>query len=307
MKTSTNGQTLRLNGPTMGTRFAVEAFAPAELDSAELLRALQAQVDRLDRQLSTWRADSELMRFNRAPLNQWQTLSEELFELLLAALRVEHLSAGAFDCAVGDWVRDWGFSGEPAQTPPPVRVKVSARQALSLDLEGRRVLKKYPVSLDLCGIAKGYAVDQLSRYLERQGINRYLVSLDGELRAGLAKPDGSDWCIALEEPREGVRAAHALLGIEQMAVASSGDYRQGYWQGSRRISHTIDPARGEPLDSVLCAVTVLCASATYADAWATALLVSGPERGRQLALEQGLAAIFLVRQANHWQELRVGI
>lgn len=293
-----------LNGPTMGSRFSAVFYAAPGLDSRTLQERLQATVDRIDAQMSTWNADSTLMRLNRAPLGQWFALPEELYQVLLAALHVGALSGGAFDIALGAQVNAWGFGPAPAGAFDAPRCP--AGSALSLDRQRRAVRKEAEVSLDLNAIAKGFGVDELARCLEREGIRDYLVGIDGELRGRGDKPDGS-WRVALERPEYGRREVFAILELADTAIATSGDYRHWREQGGQRYSHTLDPCSGAPLHNGIASVSVLTGSCMYADAWATALMVLGVERGVRLAREQGLAAIFLVRQGSSFDEITVGL
>ena len=307
MKTCTDCEPLvrySLSGPTMGSRFGAVFFAAAGLDTQPLQAELQAAVDRVDAQMSTWKPDSTLMRLNRAPLGQWFDLPDELYQVLLAGLHVGSLSHGAFDIALGAQVSAWGFG--PAQADPAGKAHCPAATALTLDRERRAVRKEAEVSLDLNGIAKGFGVDELARCLERHGLRRYLVGIDGELRARGEKPDGA-WRVALETPAHGRREVFASLELADAAIATSGDYRHWRERDGQRYSHTLDPRSGAPLHNGIASVTVLSGTCLYADAWATALMVLGVERGARLAREQGLGAVFLVREGEDIREITVGL
>lgn len=290
-----------LNGPTMGTRYSAVFFAEPHRPLVELHQPLQQSVDDVDAQMSTWKPGSELMQLNRAPVGTWIDVPEELATVLAAALEVGRVSGGAFDIGVGDLVSAWGFGpGKGAPDSGAIAVagagrRVPAHLAIELDLVGRRVRKHAPLSLDLSGIAKGYGVDQLARVLEIHGIQRYLVAIDGEVRAGAAKPEGSGWRVAVERPEFGRRAAAGVIEIADAALATSGDYRHAVEFRGSRYGHTIDPRRQAPLRNGPASVTVRAASAMQADAWATALMVLGPERGGELASTLDLEVLFAER------------
>ena len=178
---------------------------------------------------------------------------------------------------------------------------------MELDVARRAVRKRAAISLDLNGIAKGFAVDQLARCLEQQGIHAYLVGIDGEMRAAGRKADGSAWLVALEKPLKGRREVLGALELHDTAIATSGDYRHWRERDGTVHSHTMDPHSGAPLMSTLTSVSVICTSCMYADAWATALLVLGVERGSQLAKAQGLSAIFVLREGDELREITVGL
>jgi thiamine biosynthesis lipoprotein len=166
-------------------------------------------------------------------------------------------------------------------------------KTLQLDLPSRRARRLAPLRLDLSGIAKGFGVDELAREATRFGLGSWLVGIDGEMRAEGLKPDGRPWAVAHEKPDPGGRSVLGVLEISGAAAATSGAYRHLADVGGRRVSHTMDPRRGAPLENDLACVTVLAESCMKADAWATALMVAGAERGRELANRLGLAALLV--------------
>jgi thiamine biosynthesis lipoprotein len=165
-----------------------------------------------------------------------------------------------------------------------------------LDLEETHACKLAPLALDLNGIAKGYGVDRLAETLRAHGIVDGLVGIDGEMRAMGARPDGAAWTIAVEVPDTERRVPHSILTLEDAAVATSGDYRHWVEVQGQRLSHTMDPRRGAPLIAAPASVTVVARTCAEADAWATALMVLGPEAGAALADARGLDALFLLRE-----------
>ncbi|CDF84277.1 ApbE family protein [Pseudomonas knackmussii B13] len=302
-------QRYSLNGPTMGSRYSAVFHAAQGFDTVPLAQALYEAVDDVDWQMSSWRTDSDLMRFNALPPGEWMTLPANLVWVLQTAVQVGAESGGAFDIAVADLVQAWGFG--PGRKPADCfsrealerQARVSASAALEFDFDAGRVRKRQPVRLDLGGIAKGFGVDQLARALERHGIHDYLVSIDGELRAAGSKPDGSPWTVAIEKPEAGVREAFSVLELGEGALATSGDYRHFHDLEGHRVAHTMDPRRAVPLDNPLASVSVLAPSCMLADAWATALLVLGPEAGPALACERGMSALFLLRDGDAIRQL----
>ncbi|MCR8548906.1 FAD:protein FMN transferase [Salipiger sp. P9] len=299
-----------LNGATMGTRWTALVFAPETLDIAPVKAALQAAVDTVDRQMSTWRPDSDLMRLNAAPVGEWVALPAPLMQVLQLGLEIGAASGGAFEIGMGDAVTAWGFGPQEAD-PSRIRAalqaaRIPAHEALALDPAGGRARKTAPLALDLNGIAKGYGVDRLAGVLRSQGIERGLVGIDGEMRALGQRPDGQPWSIAVEAPDPERRAPQSILALEEAAVATSGDYRHRIAVGGRHLSHTMDPRRGAPLDGSPASVTVVARSCAAADAWATALMVLGAQEGAALAHRQGLDALFLLRGPSGLETVGVG-
>jgi thiamine biosynthesis lipoprotein len=302
-------QRYSLNGQTMGTRYSAVFYARPGLDQLAISRSLFAAVDQVDRQMSPWKPDSALNRLNAAPMQQWLPIPRQLMQVLHCALQVSRLSAGAFDIGVGDLVNAWGFGHERGQ-PDPARIdhlhnqpRQLAADVLQLDSVNSRVFKQAPVSLDLCGLAKGYGVDQLALCLDDWGIADYLVGIDGEMRAQGCKPDGQPWLVALEKPVRGVREVMGVMEISNAAIATSGDYRHWVELDGHSFSHSMDPARQAPLTDSLTAVSVIETSCMLADAWATALMVAGPQAGPALAQARGMDALFVLREGDGFREL----
>ncbi|WP_322994329.1 FAD:protein FMN transferase [Castellaniella sp.] len=300
-----------LNGATMGTRWSALLYRAEGFDSAPIRNALQIAVDEVDAQMSTWKPDSDLMRLNAALVGEWITVPERLMDVLRLSLDIGRTSGGAFDISVGDAVNAWGF-GPAAADQNLIREAFTAprrpaHEVLELDTKGRRVRKRAPVVLDLNGIAKGYGVDRLAETLRSFGIVSGLVGIDGEMRALGLRPDGQPWTIAVEEPDRERRAPHSILALQDAAVATSGDYRHWVVVGNRYLSHTMDPRRGAPLASSPASITVVARTCAEADAWATALMVLGPEAGLILARRLRLDALFLLREGKEVRSQSAGL
>ena len=308
-KMSTDVTRLALNGPTMGTRWTALFFAPPGFDRVLVQAALQAAADAVDAKMSTWKPDSDLMRLNASPLGEWQDIPADLARVLALGLAIGRASGGAFDIGMGDAVRAWGF-GPAGADPQAIRTAMQARRRPAhevLELDRNRVRKSEAITLDLNGIAKGHGVDGLTQVLRDHGIGDALVGIDGEMRAMGLRPDGAPWTIAVEAPDHNSRAPHSILTLHEAAVATSGDYRHWVTVQGRHLSHTIDPARGAPLLAPPASVTVIAPTCAMADAWATALMVLGADRGARLAQQTGLDALFLSRNdAGDVQCLGVG-
>ncbi|MBM5577126.1 FAD:protein FMN transferase [Burkholderia pseudomallei] len=179
-------------------------------------------------------------------------------------------------------------------------------ELLEVDVARGRARRLADVAFDLCGIAKGFGVDELARVLDRHGIGAWLVGIDGELRARGCKPDGSPWAIALEAPDYDRRGAMGAIDLVDAAVATSGDYRHWADFGGERLSHTMDPRAGAPLRGDIASVTVVAPTCTDADAYATALMVLGAQAGCAHAERHGLDALFVVRDGDALRTIGCG-
>lgn len=305
-------QRVTLHGPTMGTRWSATVEADDHKDTEALRQDLAAAVEQVDAQLSPWKPDSDLVRLNRAPVDVWVDLPAEMLEVLACALEVQSLSAGAFDPCVGALVDAWGFGA--VRDAPDAQAIRSAREPtphpgnsrLALDRAAGRARKRAPLQLDLCGIAKGYAVDRMATVLQQHGVRHALAALDGELRAVGTQASGVPWAVALERPETERRAVHGVIELADTAVATSGDYRHYLEVGGTRLAHTMDPRRCAPVNNAVASVTVLAPTCMQADAWATALLVAGPDEGLAMAQRMGLDVLFLLRRAEGLIEVGLG-
>jgi thiamine biosynthesis lipoprotein len=162
-----------------------------------------------------------------------------------------------------------------------------------------RIHRTRPLRLDFSGVAKGFAVDQVAESLEALGISQYMVDIGGEVRVGTAKWGGEPWVIGIEKPLDGVMGqAQLAVKLEEMSIATSGDYRNYFEEQGRRYGHTIDPANGYPIRHKLASASVLHVSNAYADAFATALMVLGEDKALELANRLALPVYLLVREGD---------
>jgi FAD:protein FMN transferase len=299
-----------LHGPTMGTRWSALFHTAPGFDPMPVRTALQAAVDEVDVQMSTWKPGSDLMRLNAAPVGESVAAPTRLLHVLSVGLEIGRASGGAFDVGMGDAVTAWGFGPEAAVPERICAAMTAPRRAayelLEVDTMAGRVRKRAPIALDLNGIAKGYGVDRLAETLIGFGIASALVGIDGEMRAKGLRPDGEPWIVAVEAPDRERRTPHSIIALHDAAVATSGDYRHWVDVGGRRFSHTMDPARGGPLSAPPASVTVVAATCVVADAWATALMVRGSLEGAELARRQNVDALFIDREGDQLRETLVG-
>jgi thiamine biosynthesis lipoprotein len=282
-------------GESMGTTWSVRYVATAKRD---LLARIQAELDTVTAQMSTWEPTSAISRFNAAPAGSAHALPAGFRTVLEAALALARDTGGAYDPTVGPLVNLWGFGPDGQRTEPPPQGDIDAvrgrigYQRIAFDGEGR-LRQPGGVYLDLSSIAKGYAVDRMAAAVEAAGITDYLVEAGGELRARGHRDDGRRWRVAIERPDAQGLAIQDVVELADMAIATSGDYRAYFESGGRRYSHTIDPRTGAPVEHALVSVTVLDRACMRADALATALTVLGPDAGAAFAKAHGIAALFV--------------
>lgn len=296
--------TIRLSGQTMGTTWSVVMHPNSDgADANNLKQLLQMRLDQINRLMSTYDPASEISRFNNQTSTDWFTISEDTAQVIELSLDISSLTDGAFDISVGPLVELWGFGAMERGKKIPSEDQVSKHLArvgyenIQLRREPATISKQVPeLRIDLSAVAKGYAVDALAEILEQQGISNYLLEVGGELQISGHRGDGLPWQIAIEKPLEGVREVATIFPLTNTGLATSGNYRNFYMEDGQRYSHTIDPVSGKPTRHRLASVTVLDQTCARADALATALLVLGEEKGRQLCEKNHIAAYFLIHE-----------
>ncbi len=301
------------SGPTMGTAYSVKVVAVDLDDPAKLAihTAIRGAVDSVDQAMSTFKPESELSLFNSSGMDEF-SVSEDLARVVATALEVAELSDGALDVTVGPLVDAWGFGPDGwVETPDEARLdtlrEMVGWRKLVFDPEAKTMRKTFEgLRVDLSAIAKGFAVDRVLVGIVELGFGDVMVEIGGEVRTAGLNERGQPWRIGVERPDEEGRVAGLAVEVSGRALATSGDYRNFREVEGHRISHTIDPRTGRPVDHNLASVSVLAATCIEADAWATALNVLGPLEGVAVAEEQGLDALFIVRTDSGFDTIRTG-
>ncbi len=275
-----------LRGEALGTTWMVKWRGASPGGVRE---AVERALDEVDRRMSTFRDDSELAAIRRAdgPV----PVSEETAEVVEEALRLAEATGGAFDPTVQPLVELWGIHG-PRRTAPPTDAEIAAATArvgwhrvrLGRDPEGRPTIDAGGTALDLSAIAKGHAVDRVSHALSALHLPDHLVEVGGEVRAMGRGPAGP-WRLGIDRPVEGLAPGQQLAGVAvltNVAMATSGNYRNAYEVEGQRVVHTLDPRTGRPALGRVASATVVAPDCRTADGWATALMVLGPDQGLPL-------------------------
>jgi thiamine biosynthesis lipoprotein len=287
---------IKISGSKMGTTYHVTVVAdqPAPDD---LAKRIDAVLDIVDHSMSTYKAASELSQFNDLAVGSSQQISADFARVLAVSKTVWERSGGAFDPTVGPLVDLWGF-GPIATDVVPEQAQIDAAKAelgfQYLTLNNSELAKSKAVRVDLSAVAKGYAVDLVADLLEMLALPDYLVEVGGEMRLSGSNPEGMPWRVAIELPSL-MPQVERIIGVQDMAVATSGDYRNYFEQQGVRYSHTIDPRTGRPITHSLASVTVVAEQCAEADAWATAFMVLGDKEGMALAKELAIPLYMLVK------------
>lgn len=291
------------DGMTMGTTYSIKLVKKNNLLVVDTLpHEIKDILNSVDSVMSTWRKDSELSYVNNRAAGEWITVSPDLLFILNMALSISEETDGAFDITVDPLIELWGFSSnKPVNAIPDEQTVKNIMQHVGYEniiikSESGVIKKKMPVRLNLSAIAKGFAVDKIADYLDKKGIESYLIEVGGELRFKGNKPDGTEWKIAIETPSIQGRQPHRVISISDHAIATSGDYRNYYEIKGQRYSHTIDPVTGFPIKHNLASVTIIDKNTAYADALATAIMVMGVERGYQFCKLNKIPAYFIIKK-----------
>ncbi len=296
-------------GPTMGTSYNVKYINAKGVPASE---ALQKEIDRLleqvNDQMSTYRKTSELSRFNQYKGADAFKVSKETALVVKEAIRLNKVTLGALDVTVGPLVNLWGFGPEARPEVVPTDNELAARRANvgieHLNVAGNTLRKDIAdLYVDLSTIAKGWGVDVVSEYLEAQGVTSYMVEIGGEIRMKGKNRENIGWRIAIEKPDVNERAIQEIIEPGDMAIATSGDYRNYFERDGIRYSHIINPETGKPINHKVVSVTALHPSCMTADGLATGLMVLGEETGIKIANEQGLAVFMVVKTNDGFKEV----
>ena len=283
-----NIETQGLRGEGLGTAWTVRWVGDEE-SIPPVRDAVVAALDEVDQLMSTWKPNSEISRVRAAagPVE----VSEETASVIRASLTLAEATGGAFDPTVQPLVELWGFHGSP-RTTMPTADEIAAAQAevgwerviLGRTEAGHPSVDSGGTALDLSAIAKGHAVDRVSLALSRAGFASHFVEVGGEVRVAGQPPTAPHWRIGVEIPEATTTRDRfsAVLGLTNLATATSGNYRNNYIIGDISVSHTLDPRTGRPAQTQTASVTIVAPSCRSADGLATALMVLEPAEGLTL-------------------------
>ena len=289
-------ETQIIGGPAFGSWW--RAVLPATTDAHEIKAAIETVILSVDDAMSPFKKSSEISHLNGARDTNWHPVSGGVSKVITEGLRIARLTNGAFDPTVGPIVGRYGFG--------PITGS-SVTGYLSIQLGEGRLRKITPdASLDLCGIAKGYALDRMADVLTTRGVNSFLLEAGGEVLARGLHPNGRQWQAAIETPDANPRAFQCIVKLDGMALATSGDAVNGGQEGGVSFNHIINPHTELPIANGIASVSVIANTAMEADALATAFMVMGSEHGLALAEQEGIAAMFLTRGTSGISEYMSG-
>jgi FAD:protein FMN transferase len=300
-----------LSGAIQGTSYHLKMVLNGLPVTAETIKAdVETIFRQVDEQLSNWRNDSAISRFNQQKTTEWQDVPPTIIHLVNVAREIHDRTDGCYDLTVKPLSELWGFARHEQTVPDTAAIqKVMAHvgmDKLEVDTAGNRLRKRDPeLQISLDSIAQGYTVAVIAQDLENLGIQSYLAEIGGELKVKGVKADGSPWRVAIEKPTPMVREVQRILDLHEaagIAVMTSGTYRNFFESGGKSYSHIIDPRTGMPVTHTLLSATVLDENPTFADAWSTALLCVGETDGARIAETEQLKALLIYREGDQLKE-----
>lgn len=283
---------------TMGTDGAILVVAPGPDEATEMVSAAIARIRTIERRMSTYRPKSEISRLNSRGARQPVKLTPLTLRVLNETDRFHQLTDGAFDPTYAPLRTLWRKAQERQEVPTDAEVEAALSRVGNegLIIEDRAVrFATEGMEVDLGGIAKGFAIDRAIEALSEAGAPSALVDIGGDIRVLGRRGDNTRWKIQVRDPRPG-KGDPIILRLEDVAVATSGDYARFFRIGEHRFSHIIDPRTGRPVDSVPSA-TVIAPDALTADALATAASVLGAPRAVELVdSQEGVECMIVSRR-----------
>lgn len=295
-------------GLIFGTSYHISYHSPNEIDYNLELR--QQLLDVVDNSLSTFNKHSIISKINNNEAHKTDSAFEKVY---LTAQKISELSDGAFDITVAPLANRWGFGYSKKQESLPTEEEIAQLLQIvgykKIKLEQHQLIKEHQeTQLDGSAIAKGFAVDVAAEFLESKDISNYMVEIGGEIRVSGTNSKGTKWRLGIDRPIEDPAAFHreidTVLNITDKAIASSGNYRQFYYNDGKKYSHTINPITGYPVQHSLLSATVIASDCMSADAIATACMVMGAEKGLALAEKlEDVDVYFIIDDNGEFKEL----
>lgn len=289
------------NGSIFGTYYNIKIHTRTAVPS--LKEDIQKEFAKVNQHMSVFEKKSEINQINNLEAGEEMEISSELARLLTTAKRIHKESNGAFDPTVGRLVNLWGFGVDGKHNIPDEQSIKNELKYVGLDkidLKENTLTKKQSTTyLNLSAIAKGYAVDRLARLFKRGGYNDFLIDIGGEVYvSGNKSSKKTGWIIGIANPSNPEEENRLVLNLSDMAVATSGDYRNFYEIDGKKYSHTISPKTGYPVENNLVSATVFAETCMEADAYATALMSMGETKGLKFADKNNLAVILFIKDGN---------
>lgn len=297
-----NSPLVKISGPAMGSTYNISYL---DEQRANYQASIDSLLEVFNLSLSTYIPDSEISRFNRE-----DSITPKLpffIPVLERSREIYRETEGAFNPTVYPLVQAWGFGakkGLPEREPNVDSIKQFI-DFESIVVTGNTIKKtKKGVTIEFNAIAPGYGADLIARLLEQRGIQNYMVEVGGEVVCKGKNQRGETWLIGIDNPQyeeKGGNPIQAKIRVENMALATSGNYRKFYEKDGKRYAHTIDPVSGRPVQHNLLSATVLAKDCMTADAMATAFMVMGTEKAKAYAESRQMPVLLVFAEGDKLQ------
>ncbi|MFQ6370183.1 FAD:protein FMN transferase [Shewanella sp. YIC-542] len=304
----------QIEGHAQGTTYHVSWWSDNPVSTDVIVQEFNDTLANIDVELSTYREDSYISRFNRSTDTRWQAASADFIALIEIAKAIHHKTGGCYDPTIGPLFNLWGFQKDSFHLPSPSAIAAVKAQVgidkLLIDPAGQRIRKTLPgLQVDLSSMGEGYSISKLAKVLERHHIAHYLVEFGGDMKIRGHKPDGKKWRIAIDRPdqQSAQRQPYSILTIEDengVTLDTSGTYRHHFDENGQRYSHILDPRTGAPVNHALVSASVFGQDPRVSDAWATAMLCLGPDEGQKIATAEQLEVFFITQHQDGFQNAK---
>ena len=282
----------------LGTTISIAA---AGENAHESIYEAAAKLMDIDNKMSVFKNYSEVFLINENSGMDFQRVSDETFYVIKKALDFSKLSQGSFDPTIRPVTGLWKIGTKDAVVPKGIDIKSMMELVNYKDIEicdsSKSIrLKRKNQKIDLGGIAKGFAADQVRKILLKNGISSAIIDLGGNINA-LGKKDNKDlWSVGIQNPLKPTGEFVGILSVSDKSVVTSGGYERFFIRNGKRYHHIIDPQTGYPCNSDLISVTVVSDNSIDGDALSTCIFVKGLEEGLKFIKNiEGTEAILITR------------
>jgi len=278
-------------GKTMGTTYHIKVVTWLNKNTDSLREKIEQRLIEINSSMSIYMEDSEISRFNKYKIiDKDFAVSDDFIRVVTIGKKLYEITGGAWDATINPLVNIWGFGNDKKKRKiPPIEQIKKLKENVGynyINISGERHIakKKKKIAIDFGSIAKGYAVDELSTLILKSGINDFIVEIGGEVYASGIRKDKENWKVGINRPEKDASYSQIYKSVRliDMALATSGDYRNFFEYQGKSYSHVIDPRTGWPVSNGVVSVSILAGSCAVADGLATAVMVMGHEKGIQL-------------------------
>ena len=293
----------KISGFAEGTTYHVTYWSKQDVPVAKVTEQFNKKLAAIDKEYSTYRNDSYISKFNHSISTAWQPASKDFIYMLSVAKKLNKDSHVCYDPTIQPLYKLWGFQGDILNVPSAQQIAAIKKDIgidkIEIDPVNLRIRKTIPqLQLDLSSMGEGYAISQLSKILEADGVNNYLVEFGGDMKIKGRKLEGQKWRVAIEQPialKDGIRP-YTIVNInaeDGVSLNTSGTYHHNFKDGKKDYSHILDTRTGAPVTHDLVSASVFGHNPIVTDAWATSMLCLGPVEGKIVANEQNLPVYFI--------------